>query len=120
VSYVGDNNQVFPGDMVSLADSAPRTTNGSGPAVAVEAHNTVRAQLNITAASGTTPSMTVTIETSSTGSGGWTTVGTAFAAATTTGVQRRVASSLDRFIRVTWAITGTTPSFTFSVSGELV
>jgi hypothetical protein len=27
---------------------------------------------------------------------------------------------LDRFVRVSWTITGTTPSFTFAVSGELV
>ncbi len=119
MTYVGNNNQVFPGDLVSLADPAARTTSGSGPAVAVGASNTVRAQLNVTAATGTTPSMTVTIETSADGSTGWTSVG-AFSAVTTATTARKVASALDRFIRVSWAITGTTPSFTFNVSGELV
>jgi len=27
---------------------------------------------------------------------------------------------MDRYARVSWAITGTTPSFTFSVAGEVV
>lgn len=117
MAVVRANNQVVEGDAVVLHDGT-RTGNGSGVGVAVELHHTARLTLNVTAASGTTPSLTVTVETSS-GDGVWT-AHTAFAAATGTGAQRRVISGLDRFVRVSWAIAGTTPSFTFTVSGELI
>jgi hypothetical protein len=119
VGYVGDSNQFFQGDQVVLAPSAVRTTNGSGTPVATDVHSTTRLDLNVTAASGTTPSMTVTVETSKDGATNWVAAG-AFAAVTTTGVTRKTVGGLDRFVRVSWAITGTTPSFTFTVSGELI
>lgn len=80
--------------------------------------NTARLTLNATAVSGTTPSVTVTVETSADGSTGWTSVG-AFAAVTAVSSQRKVFTGLDRFIRLNaTAVTGTTPSVTYTVSGE--
>lgn len=113
-----DNNAWVEGEALSLAAGTARTSNGSGAPVPTGKAHTARVTLDVTAVSGTTPSATVTIETSEDGSS-WRSLG-AFTAATAVGKQRRSFSGLDRLIRATWAITGTTPSLTFSVSGELV
>lgn len=112
------DNIYYEGEAVSLAASAARTTNGSGSTVAVGTAHTLRATLSVTAASGTTPSLTARIETSEDGTT-WRTALT-FTAATGATTQRLSTSGLDRFIRAAWTITGTTPSLTFSVTGELV
>ena len=116
--YLRNLNEPMPGTPVALVPPAARTANGSAPPLPVGESHTLRLNLAITAASGATPSLTVTIEHSEDGSG-WVTH-TAFAAATGPGTQRRVVSGLDRFVRCTWAITGTTPSFTFAVEGALI
>lgn len=100
--------------------SAARTATGSSPAVEVGALAALRGLLlDITAASGTSPTITVAVETSS-DSATWYTVGS-FAQRTGVASERKSFSGLDRFVRLTWTIGGTTPSFTFSVTaGELV
>lgn len=88
-------NQAFPGD-------------GYGTA------RTLRAQLDVTAVLGTTPTMTVLVEDSLDGTN-WNTIGT-FAARTAVG--REVINITTPFanrLRVSWTMDGTTPSFTFSV-----
>lgn len=109
----------FEGESVVLAPSLARTANGSGGAYVMGARGTLRLSLAVTAASGTTPNLAVTVETSGDGGSTWQTVGT-FAAKTATGTERKSFSGIDRLARVSWAITGTTPSFTFSVTGEAV
>lgn len=105
-----------PGLTETLVASAARTTSGAtGTLDGWGSAKTIRAQLNVTAASGTTPSLTVLIEDTLDGTN-WNTVGT-FAAKTAAG--REVISITAAFgerIRVSWAITGTTPSFTFDVA----
>lgn len=108
----------FEGEPVTLAPSVARTANGQGGPYVMGARGTLRLSLAVTAASGSTPSLTVTVEASGDGSS-WYPVGT-FAAKTTTGTERKSFSGIDRYARVSWAITGTTPSFTFSVAGEAV
>jgi len=108
----------FEGESVTLAPSTARTANGSGGPYVMGARGTLRLSLAVTAASGSTPSLTVTVETSADGTT-WYSAGT-FAAKTTTGTERKSFSGMDRYARVSWAITGTTPSFTFSVAGEVV
>jgi hypothetical protein len=103
----------------TLVASAARTTTGSGSAFEMEDNGTLRLLLNVSAASGTTPTLDVTIETSLDGSTGWTSVGT-FTQNTAVSSQRKVFTGLDRYARATWVIGGTTPSFTFSVIGEAV
>lgn len=103
------------GQTETLVASAARTTTGAS-ALSEGWGNAskIRAQLNVSAASGTTPSLTVLIEDTLDGTT-WNTVGT-FAAKTTAG--REVISITSPFsdrIRVSWTITGTTPSFTFDV-----
>jgi hypothetical protein len=74
--------------------------------------------LNVTAAAGTTPSMTVTVETSGDGAT-WSPLGS-FPAVTGAGVSRRTFSGLDNFVRASWAVTGTGPSFTATLTGVLL
>lgn len=73
-----------------------------------------RAQLNVTAVSGTTPTLDVVIEDSLDGTN-WNVIGTF---AQDTAVGREVINVTTPFadqVRVRWVIGGTTPSFTFSV-----
>ncbi len=105
------------GDAVTLA-SATATAGGNGPTVSSGEWATLRLTLNASAVSGTSPSMTVAVEHSGDGST-WTSLGS-FAARTTTGSERKVFTGLDRYVRCTWAVSGTTPSFTFTVAGEAV
>lgn len=99
----------------ALVQSAARTTSGSSAAVAGYAGaKTLRAQLNVTATAGTSPTLNVVIEDSLDGSN-WNTVGT-FAQKTANGreVINVTAPFADR-VRVSWTVAGTTPSFTFDV-----
>lgn len=105
-------------ESVSIA-SAARTASGTGPATRVGAAHTVRAFLNVTAATGTSPSLTLTVETSFDGATGWVSVGS-FTAATGVTSERKQFSALGAFVRFSWTITGTTPSITFSCVADLV
>lgn len=102
---------------LTLAASAARTATGNGSTVEPGDRGVARLRLNVTAASGTTPTLNVTIQTSHDGTT-WRTAGT-FTQATATGEQR-AAFNIDRFVRASWAIAGTTPSFTFTVTGDAV
>lgn len=106
------------GELVTLAPPGTRTASGSGGA-AVSAHRTdARLTLDVTAVSGTSPTMTVTVETAGDGVT-WSAVGT-FTAVTATGTQRKTFFGLDQYVRVSWTVGGTTPSFTFSVIGGIL
>lgn len=99
----------------ALASAARTATGNSGALPGYGAANALRAQLNVTAASGTSPSLTVLIEDSVDDGATWNTVGT-FAAKTAAG--REVINITNPFgdqVRISWTITGTTPSFTFAV-----
>lgn len=100
----------------TLVASAARTASGSStPSQGWGAASTIRAQLDVTAAAGTSPSLAVLIEDSLDGTN-WNTVGT-FAAKTAIG--REVINITALFaerVRVSWTVTGTSPSFTFSVT----
>lgn len=97
----------------TIVPSAARTTTGTGTGTTTAARAQV-AKLDVTAASGTTPSLIVTIQDSPDGSA-WTTRDT-FATKTTTGTEiRALPRGLDTNVRAAWTIAGTTPSFTFSV-----
>lgn len=76
--------------------------------------NTIRAQLEVTAASGTVPTLDVVIEDSLDGST-WNTIGS-FTQATATARQViNITTPFSDTLRVRWTVGGTTPSFTFSV-----
>lgn len=100
---------------LTLAASAARTATASGVAVEVGDKGTARVLLDVTARSGTTPTLDVVIQTSHDGTA-WRTAHT-FTQATAAG-QQRASFTIDRFVRATWTVGGTTPSFTFSIKGE--
>jgi len=72
--------------------------------------------LAVTAASGTNPTLDVALQTSHDATT-WTTVAS-FARATGVTSERKRFSGLDRYVRVVATLGGTSPSFTFSVTGE--
>lgn len=100
---------------LTLAASAARTATGNGAVVEVGDKGTARVLLDVTARSGTTPTLDVVIQTSHDGTT-WRTAHT-FTQVTAVG-QQRVSVPIDRFVRAAWTVGGTTPNFTFSIKGE--
>jgi hypothetical protein len=98
-----------------FAPSLVRTASGNSEVFSgYGSSSTLRAQLDVTGASGTSPSLSVFIEDTVDGVN-WNAVGT-FAARTGAGREViNVTSPYADRIRARWAITGTSPSFTFSV-----
>lgn len=95
--------------------SAARTTSGdSGPLAGYGPAQTLRAQLNVTAISGTAATLDAVIEDTLDGTN-WNVVGTF---AQRVNVSREVINITTPFsdrLRVRWTIGGTTPSVTFAV-----
>jgi len=116
--YVKQNGEFADTKEVNLAALAARTASDSGSAVELGDRGTLRLDLTVTAAAGTLPSLQVDIQTSADGST-WRTIG-GFTALAAAGSQRASFLGADRFVRAIWTISGTTPSFTFSVDGEAV
>jgi len=102
---------------VSLADLSARTTTANGSSVdgGAATSNGAVAHLHITDVSGTTPSLTVTVEHSTNGSS-WTTLGSFTAASTVSSELITVTGTVNRYTRAVFTISGTTPSFTCQVS----
>jgi hypothetical protein len=75
--------------------------------------------LDVTAASGTTPTLNVSIVTKDPISGKWFTL-VSFTQATGVTTERKpITVNLGAFLAATWTIGGTTPSFTFSIGAVL-
>ncbi len=99
----------------ALAPSAARTASGnSGVFTGYGVASTLRAQLDVTAASGTTPTLDVVIEDTLDGTN-WNILAS-FGQKTAPGREVvNVSTPFANRIRARWTIGGTTPSFTFSV-----
>lgn len=97
--------------------SAARTVSGNGASFNAAGAHSLQGFLTATAASGTTPTLDVRLETSVDGGSTWTTVAS-FTQLTAAGAQNRVFGPLGDLCRWAWTIAGTTPSFTFSISAE--
>lgn len=98
------------------------TASGNGASFEVDDRDQYRGQVNTTAASGTTPSVVVTVQTSHDNgvTDPWRAVGS-FPAAVAVGVSPwQDFVGLDRWIRASYALTGTGVSVTFGVAGEAV
>lgn len=100
---------------ITAVASAARTVSGnSGALSGFGDWSKFRAQLNVTAASGTTPTLDVVIEDSFDGTT-WNTVAT-FTQKTAAAVEAvNVTGLFTDQVRVRWTVAGTTPSFTFDV-----
>jgi hypothetical protein len=108
---------------IPLTGSVSRQVNatGVGAAIDVGEHEAARLKLTAAAVGGTTPSVTVAVQTSSDSGStdGWRTVGT-FPAVTANGSSHLDVGPLDRFIRLSYTVTGTGATATLTVTGELV
>ncbi|MCU4184023.1 hypothetical protein K6U06_06600 [Acidiferrimicrobium sp. IK] len=103
----------------STPATATITATGVTAGVEVAGQAALRLDLVVSAASGTSPSDTITIQTSfdNGATDAWRTVA-AFPAVTAAGTTRQVFTGLDRWVRASHVVTGTTPSLTYSLSGE--
>ncbi len=108
-------NNPAPGVTDVLVASAARTTSSTSAALSgYGASTTLRVQVDVTAASGTAPTLDVVIQDSLDG----TTFNTIGTFAQKTAASREVINITVPFsetLRVSWTVTGTTPSFTFAV-----
>ena len=103
---------------LTLLASAARTVSGVGAAVDLGAATSAEVTMLVTAASGTTPSLALALQTSLDGTV-WQTARTLAAVSSPTRVTARVIGAL-RYLRASYTIAGTTPSFTFAVTGSAV
>lgn len=94
--------------------SAARTATGTSAAFSTADVNSLNATLTITVASGTSPTLDLTLETTADGTNYYT-AGT-FPQQTGVATVARVIGDLGATSRWKWTIAGTTPSFTFAVS----
>lgn len=97
--------------------SAARTAPGTSASFNTDDAESLEGFLTVTAASGTSPTLDVSLETSVDGGTTWNTVG-AFAQIAGAGSRSRVFGPLGDLCRWAWTIAGTTPSFTFTISAE--
>lgn len=98
--------------------SSAKTVTGNSAAVRVPAGANVAILALVTAATGTTPSMTLSVLWSHDGTNFAAPDGAAdaFAAITAAGNVVKSIPVKGEFLQLVWTITGTTPSFTFSAS----
>jgi hypothetical protein len=115
-------DSVSRGQDVTVLASGAVTATGQSTGVDVGGAGTLRAQVQVSAATGTTPSLTVTIQTShDNGSAdAWRTAGAAYSALTAAGNSPYQCFVVDRYVRVSYTVSGTTPNITFAVVGEAV
>ena len=112
----------YGNDVELLPDGTVITATGTGTVVLDSVNKgTLRLLADVAAASGTTPSITINVQTSADAgdTDAWRAVAS-MTAITATGKSRKVFAGLDRYTRVTWTVSGTTPSFTLGLHGELV
>jgi len=117
MGYPRQNGQWADTVDVILHASAAVTADGSSTGVETADRGCVRLLLDVTAASGTTPQLLVVVETSHDDSE-WRALDS-FDIKTGVSSQRLSVGGVDRFLRVRWDVSGTTPSFTFDVRGEV-
>ena len=100
---------------ITLVSSSARTANGVSSAYSVADIIEGRVYISITATSGSgAPTLTIIVQDSDDGGTTWYTH-TASSGLTATGQTPLNLTNFGKTIRISWTITGTSPSFTFSV-----
>jgi hypothetical protein len=120
MSYQRADGRYVYTEKYSLA-SAVVTASGNSPSVDVGSSAVLRGvTVTASAVGGTTPSLTIQPQTSPDNST-WTAVGSAWTAITANGTSAaRTVGPLDRYFRLNYVVTGTTPTLTIVGTGELV
>lgn len=107
--------------VLTVANNAVLTTSGNSSGVQVQPGGNIGGPVSchvaVTAASGTSPSLVVSLQWSANNST-WIASNTdeTFAAITTTGAALLTVPSRAAFVRAAWTVTGTTPSFTTAIA----
>ena len=96
-----------------LHASGAETATGNSAAASKQSADVVTCDLDVTAASGTTPTLDITIQ-ESIDKVNWYSLGTFTQATGVTNEQKKFADPAP-YIRGLWTIGGTTPSFTFTL-----
>jgi hypothetical protein len=105
--------------MAKIIESSARTTNGnSGDLLRVYGGESVRAQLNVTGASGTSPTLNVLIEDTLDGTN-YNTIGSFTQKTSAAREIINITAPFAETLRVSWTIAGTNPSFTFSIDWHI-
>lgn len=101
-----------------VASSARSVTSGNSGAIDMEGVEAANILLDVTTATGTSPTLDVTVETSADSSLGtaatWYTLTTFTQASGVTNQYLNFNRNLGQSVRISWTLGGTTPSFTFS------
>lgn len=106
--------RLLQGDAALASAARGSGTVQSGPIAAGGVAGDVLLAVHCTAASGTTPTLNVSLEESADGASGWTAVtGGSVTQLTAAGNAMAYASPSKSYVRVTATVAGTTPSFTF-------
>ena len=109
-------------ELLAFHATAARTATGSATGVDLQQYDgDVVLILDSAAGTGSSPTLAVTVEHSDVLGSGYTAIsGAAFTRVTGTASAQKLVISKDeakRYVRVTYTIGGSTPSFTFSVNG---
>lgn len=120
--FTTSQNQVTRGSDVTVLASGAITASGQSSAIDVGGAGTLRAQVQVSAVSGTSPSLTATIQTShdAGATDAWRTAGAAYSALTAVSNSPWQCFAVDRYVRVSYVVSGTTPSLTTTVVAEAV
>lgn len=103
--------------VIAAVSSAARTTSGNAAVLSGDPGDSLALLLNVTAVSGTTPTLVVSVEWSHDGAV-WAPgeVADAFTSVNATGAKAKTFQVKGPYYRIVWTIGGTIPSFTFTVS----
>ncbi len=102
---------------IALKASGAVTASGNGAAVDIGAtRSAARLELQLSAISGAGARLAVKVQTALSSTGPWKTVAD-FPALTVATFSIKLFATCERYLRVTWTVEGTTPSFTFGVAG---
>ena len=104
---------------VDLLTLGAQTATGQGAAVDITALRTaLDLTVRVDTVTGTAPTLAVVIETSGTGTGAWREVGRLSETIVDAGSYPLLVGECMQYVRVSYVIAGTAPSFTFSVAGN--
>lgn len=121
MGYQKANGQWADTDAVTLRASAALSASANGSWIEIGDRGSLRLTLDVTAVSGTSPTLDVEIETASDSSGSNANSLGSFTQKSAAGSQRLVFHGVDRFVRHRSVLGGSaSPSVTFSLSGEAV
>lgn len=121
--FTTSQDEYVAGRDVTLKASSAVTATGTTTGMDVGGLPTLRAQVRVTnITGGTSPTLTVTVQTShdNGSTDAWRTAGAAFSSINSVSNSPYQCFVVDRYVRVSYAVTGSPTGITFSVEGEAV